>query len=238
MSEWTPKRFWTKAHVAEAEGGFQILLDTRPLRTPGKALVVVPTHAMATAIAAEWDAQTEKVDPAGMPVTRAANAAIDKVAAQHGEVADMVAAYGDADLLCYRAESPEELVARQAAEWSPLLAWAESALGARLEPRSGVMHVPQSPEALRILHAAVHGLDNFALTALYDLVSLSGSLVIGFAAVHGAQDIEKLWSLSRLDEDWQADLWGEDEEAAEMAAVKRAAFLQAWRFFHLCTADK
>ncbi|MBZ8118434.1 ATPase [Roseovarius sp. LXJ103] len=236
MSEWRPKRFWETAHVAEAEGGFEVLLDTRPVRTPAKAALRVPTRAMAEAVAAEWDAQIEKVDPASMPVTRSVNAAIDKLSIQRAEVADMIAGYGDTDLLCYRAESPQELVERQASLWDPLLDWADSDLGARLRPVSGVMHTPQDVGALETLRQIVHGFDDFELTALHDLVGLSGSIVLGLAAVRGAQDIETLWDLSRLDEAWQAELWGTDDEAEEMAAIKREAFLHALRFFHLAQA--
>lgn len=233
MSEWRPKRFWEAAHVAEADGMFEVLLDARPVRTPAKAALKVPTRAMAEAVAVEWDAQVEKVDPGTMPVTRSVNAAIDKLSVQHREVADMVAGYGDTDLLCYRADSPQELVDRQAALWDPLLDWADSDLGARLRPVTGVMHRPQDAAALETLRGLVHGFDDFELTALHDLVGLSGSLVLGLAAVRGAQDAETLWTLSRLDEAWQAELWGVDEEAEEMAATKREAFLHALRFFHL-----
>lgn len=233
MSEWRPKRFWEAAHVAEADGMFEVLLDARPVRTPAKAALKVPTRAMAEAVAVEWDAQVEKVDPSTMPVTRSVNAAIDKLSVQHREVADMVAGYGDTDLLCYRADSPQELVDRQAALWDPLLDWADSDLGARLRPVTGVMHRPQDATALDTLRGLVHGFDDFELTALHDLVGLSGSLVLGLAAVRGALDAETLWTLSRLDEAWQAELWGVDEEAEEMAATKREAFLHALRFFHL-----
>ncbi|WP_146591760.1 ATP12 family chaperone protein [Puniceibacterium confluentis] len=233
MSEWAPKRFWTAADVAQVADGYGVTLDGRPVKTPAKAPLVVPTQALAEAVAAEWRAQGDKIDPTSMPFTRGANAAIDKVRIQHAEVADMLAAYGDSDLLCYRAESPAELVARQAAAWDPLLEWAEAEFGARLEARAGVMHVAQDPAALRPLRDAVHRLDAFALAAFHDLVSLSGSLVLGFAALRGHAPAEELWTLSRIDEDWQQELWGGDEEAEEVAARKKAAFLQAQKFFCL-----
>ena len=146
----------------------------------------------------------------------------------------MLAAYGDSDLLCYRAESPEELVARQARIWDPLLDWAEAQHGARLKPRSGVIHAPQDARALARLTEVVHGFDPFRLTAFHDLVALSGSLVIGLAAAQGNHDLEELWQASRLDETWQEEQWGEDEEAQAMAEVKRQAFHHADRFFRLC----
>lgn len=233
MSEWSLKRFWESVGVADCDSGYRIELDGRPVHTPAKAPLIVPTRPLAEAIAEEWDAQQERVDPDVMPLSRAANAAIDKVRHQHSEVADMIAAYGDADLLCYRAESPEGLVARQCAAWDPLLEWAADHLGARLRPVNGVMHVPQDPVALGAMSGWVHDLDSFALTAMHDLVSMSGSLVIGFAAIHGQSPPEELWNASRIDETWQEELWGTDAEAAATTARKRAAFLQAHRVYAL-----
>ncbi len=233
MSEWKLKRFWQAANVAEVEGGYAVQLDGRPVKTPAKTALVVPTRALADQIAAEWDAVDEKIDPAAMPFTRSSNAAIDKVVHQRAEVADMLAAYGDADLTCYRAEGPQGLVTRQAEQWDPLLDWADATLGARLIPVQGVIHTPQNPQALRVLSDQVHALDVFALTAFHDLVSLSGSLVIGFAALHGLHDPRTLWRLSRLDEQWQEDQWGKDEEAQEMAVRKESDFLHANTFFIL-----
>ncbi|MDF1728242.1 MAG: ATPase, partial [Sulfitobacter sp.] len=157
-----------------------------------------------------------------------------RVVPQHGAVADMLAAYGDSDLLCYRAERPEELVARQRAHWDPLLDWAAETLGARLVPVEGVMHAPQDPEALARLRARAHDQSAFELAAFHDLVSLSGSLIIGFAVTHGHQEPESLWNISRLDEAWQAEQWGKDEEAEAMAAIKRESFLHGARMFALC----
>lgn len=233
MSDWKLKRFWQAANVAEAEGGYAVQLDGRPVKTPAKASLVVPTRALADRIAAEWDAVDGQIDPTAMPFTRSSNAAIDKVAHQHAEVADMLAAYGDADLTCYRADGPEGLVARQTELWDPLLDWAETALGARLIPVRGVMHAPQNPQALRVLSDHVHALDVFALTALHDLVSLSGSLIIGFASLHDLHDPHHLWRLSRVDEQWQEDQWGKDDEAQAMAARKESDFLHAHGFFNL-----
>lgn len=233
MSEWAAKRFWSEASVTDEGAGHGIALDGRAVRTPAKAPLIVPTRALAQAIADEWMAVDERIDPGVMPMTRSANAAIDKVAPQHDEVADMVAAYGATDLLCYRADSPQELVLRQTEEWDPLLDWAASALGARLRPTVGVMPVAQDAEALQILRARVHAQGDFTLTALHDLVALSGSLIIGMAALENAQDIESLWQTSRLDEVWQAELWGTDAEAEEMAAVKAAAFFDAKEFLCL-----
>ena len=233
MSEWKAKRFWKAASVVEVEGSFAIELDGRGVKTPAKQAMHVPTHAMASAIAQEWDAQVEIINPNTMPVTKTANAAIDKVTVQHAEVAQLLVAYGDSDLLCYRADAPEELVARQNVHWNSILDWAEDALGARLEPRTGVIHAPQNPLAVEALSRRTHALDAFELAAFHDLVSLSGSLVLGFAATMDARPAEELWTISRLDELWQEEQWGEDEEATAMALIKRDAFLHAKRMFDL-----
>ncbi|MBL6428289.1 MAG: ATPase [Maritimibacter sp.] len=233
MSDWAPKRFWKETRADACDGGYTVYLDTRTVRTPAKAAFVVPSRALAEAIALEWDAQADKIDPSTMPMTRTANSAIDKVRLQHAEVADLLAAYGDSDLTCYRADTPAELVARQAEAWDPLLDWADETFGARLEPRIGIMHAPQDSGALTRLGALVHDLDPFRLAAFHDLVSLSGSLIIALAVMHGRIDPETGWAISRIDENWQAELWGEDEEAAEHAALKRQAFLDAALFFRL-----
>lgn len=230
MAEWAPKRFWKEARPEKVTGGFTVHLDGRPVRTPAKAPLIVPTPALAGAIAAEWQAQDTRVDPEAMPYTRAANSAIDKVTPQFDEVAQMLSDYGDADLLCYRAEGPEALIARQAEGWDPLLAWAAEALEAPLIPVTGVMHAPQPGESLRALGNRVFALTPFELTAFHDLVTISGSLVIGFAAIEGHRPIEELWALSRIDEIWQAEVWGEDEEAAERTENRRKAFIHAANF--------
>ncbi|MHA6326157.1 ATP12 family chaperone protein [Roseivivax sp. CAU 1753] len=232
MSGWAMKRFWTEARTEPTDTGWQVLLDARPIKTPAKAPLVVPTAAFADAIAAEWDAQVDVIDPATMPVTRSANAAIDKVHIQRAEVADMLAAYGDSDLLCYRADAPADLVARQAEVWDPYLEWAAETFGVRLEPRVGVMHIPQDPRAVETLRGYVHRIDPFGLAAFHDLVSLTGSLVLGFAATRG-HDPETVWQASRLDEEWQAEQWGADEDAAALAEIKRRAFADAVRIWHL-----
>ena len=233
MSEWKVKRFWKAAQVAQTDTGFSIRLDSRPVRTPAKVLLEVPTEALAEAVAAEWDAQSDAVNPATMPVTRAANAAIDKVAVQFGEVAGMLAAYGDSDLTCYRAAEPWELAERQAAAWNPLLDWAADHFGARLIPRVGVIHQPQSEGALGRLAAPLRSMNAFELTAMHDLVSLSGSLIIGLAASENAWPVGDLWKWSRIDEDWQVEQWGKDEEASAQALQKADAFRQAARFLAL-----
>jgi len=233
MSEWKAKRFWKEAQVVEVEGGYTVELDGRPVRTPLKSAMTLPSRAMAEAVAAEWDAQEGEIRPLTMPVTRAANAAIDKVTVQREEVAEMLAAYGDSDLLCYRADGPQELVARQAEAWDPLLDWADATFGARLIPVEGVMHAPQNPKALERLAEPVRAMEPFRLTAFHDLVGISGSLVLGLAAIHEVREIGELWRLSRIDETWQEEQWGIDEEARAQAAVKESDFHAAKRFHDL-----
>ncbi len=230
-SEWKAKRFWKDVAVVPEDGGFAVELDGRRVKTPAKVSLVLPTQGMAGAVADEWDAQTGVINPADMPFTRSANAAIDKVAQQHGEVADMLAAYGDSDLLCYRADSPEDLIRRQADQWGPALDWAQDVLDARLAVHSGVVHHPQAPDALARLSTRVHALSNFQLAAFHDLVSLSGSLVLGFAAALDWRGADDIWNLSQLDEIWQREQWGSDDEAQIMTETKRQAFLHAKRFY-------
>ncbi len=233
MNPRLPKRFWTDATVDETPDGFVVRLDGRDIKTPGKAPLVMSTRALAEAVRAEWQAQGDRVDPETMPVTRTVNSAIDKVAAEREAVAELIAAYGDADLLCYRAAFPEELVNRQAAAWDPLLDWAADALGARLKPRTGVMHEPQDKAALDGLRQLTEEFDNIELAAFHDLVSLSGSLVIGFAVARGYETAGHLWAVSRIDESWQEEQWGEDEEATILARQKQSSFLTAAKILAL-----
>ncbi len=230
MSAWVQKRFWEAATIEPTKGGWGVSLDRRAVKTPAKALLVVPSETLAQAIADEWAAQDEVIDPLSMPFTRSANAAIDKVAPQRRAVAHMLAEYGDSDLLCYRAAEPAELVKRQAEAWDPLLDWAAEALEVRLELRQGIMPAAQNPAALSRLRHRTEALDAFELTAFHDLVSLSGSLIIGFAAFLQAFPIESLWQAARVDEDWQISQWGSDTEAETVALRKRAEFQHARAF--------
>lgn len=234
MSGWKAKRFWKQATIERDGDGWGVRLDGRVVKTPSKAPLIVPTEAMARAIAVEWDAQQGEIKPATMPVTRAANSALDKVTPQYDAVAEMIAAYGGTDLLSYRAEAPSELVARQAAHWDPLLEWSASALNAPLQVTSGVVPIAQDPDALANLLAEVRRFDTFRLTAVHDLVGISGSLILGLAVAHGRISVAEAWEASRIDETWQVEQWGPDEEAAEIEAAKRLGLQQAADFLALC----
>lgn len=235
MSGWTAKRAWKEVTVDRIGSGYQVLLDARPVHTPAKARLVLPSAAMANAIAEEWRAVDKLIDPRWMPVTRAANAAIDKVGPQFAEVADLVAAYGASDLLCYRAGEPSELTEAQARAWDPMLDWAVQRFGAHFTTTSGVVPVAQPAESVVSLTRKVHACTNFQLTALHDLVSLSGSLVLGLAATTSDFSLEQLWALSRFDEDWQSRQWGVDEEASAITEAKQKDFLRAGTFWKYST---
>ena len=233
---WGPRRrFWTQAGVRPRDAGYGVDLDDRPLQTPARQLLLLPTRPLAEAIAAEWNAIEAEIRPEALPLTRAANSATDRVAPDPGPVIDAIAAYGGSDLLCYRAEEPLGLVRRQSAAWTPWLDWSGRALGAPLLAVVGVMHHPQPAESLARLRAHVAAFDAFELTALHDLVSLSGSLVLGLAVSRGALAPEAAWDLSRIDEAWQAEQWGEDAGAAHQAGRRRADFLRAEHLLQLLT---
>ena len=236
MTEWKKRRFWQRAMPVPAADGHEVHLDDRPLSTPGRARLKLPTAALARAVAEEWDEADAVIDPTAMPLTRLANTAIDRVAPAHAEMVEELLRYGMHDLLCHRADGPAALVARQRRAWDPLLDWAARRHGVRLIVATGVMPIAQPGDSLACLRAAISEHGAFELTALAELVSLSGSLVIGLAALEGASDAESLWARARLDELWQQERWGEDGEAAALAARHRDAFLAAWRLARLIDA--
>ena len=231
MSEWAPKRFWKTVEVVEANGGFMATLDGRTVRTPGKSALVVPTREMADRIAEEWEAQVDKVDPTTMPWTRSANSAIDKLSVQRAEVEDHLIGYAGTDLLSYRAEGPDGLIARQANSWDPILDWIAQRHSVRLLTTFGVMPVTQTDDALRVLRNVMHEMSDFAITGFHDLVTLSGSYVLAVSVADGFLNAGAAWDASRIDEEWQNEQWGRDEEADEHAELKRDAFFHAANFY-------
>ena len=233
-AEWKARRFWTDAGAQPSgdRSGWEVTLDARVLRTPGNLPLILPTEALARAVADEWTAQGEVIAPLTMPLIRAVNSAVERVARQHDAVAAMLAAYAETDLLSYRAEGGA-LAQRQAAQWQPLLDWAADRFGARLAVTEGVIPIPQDADALSVLAGQVRALDDFALTALHDLVTLPGSLILGLAVLEGRLDAGAAHDLSRLEEVFQAEQWGHDAEAEAMAEARGAAMRVAERLLHL-----
>lgn len=228
------KRFYKQAEAVAAEaGGFEVRLDGRAVRTPAKAPLILPGRALAQAIAAEWSAQEEKVEPASMPMMSLACTAIDGVALRRAEVVEEVLRYGETDLLCYRAEQPSELVQRQQRVWQPLLDWAARSLDAPLQVTSGVLAVPQPEDSLQALRRLVEAEGDLELTALAQAVSAAGSLIIGLALVRGQLDPEGAFEAAELDASFQIELWGEDPEATRRRAVCRSDLEAAHRFREL-----
>lgn len=224
------KRFWKQVTVEPSNG---IALDGKPMRTPGRAPLALPTPQLAEAVAGEWRAVGETIDPRAMPLTGLANAAIDRVAPDPAAFAAGLAAYGESDLLYYRTEDPPELVARQQAAWDPLLDWARGRYDVHFEPTAGVMHRAQPEATVARLGEAVAALDPFRLAGLSPVVTIGGSLVAALALLESAADADAIWRAAHVDEDWQAELWGEDELATQARAARRAEFDAGVKFLGL-----
>ncbi|WP_225767430.1 ATP12 family chaperone protein [Inquilinus sp. Marseille-Q2685] len=227
------KRFYKTVGVVPAGGGFGIALDGKPIKSPAKAEFVLPSRALAEAVAAEWEAQTEEVVPSTMPLMQLAATAIDKVAPNRQLIIDTIAPYGGTDLLCYRAEAPAALAQRQATAWQPLLDWAMTAHDAPLTATSGIVHQAQPESSLAALRAAVAAQDDWRLTALHQATALTGSLVLGLALLAGRIDADEAFELAELDASFQIERWGEDAEAAARRAALRAELQAAARLVEL-----
>lgn len=227
------KRFYKQAAVTKTAAGFAIELDGRSIKTPARAALAVPSRALAEAIAAEWQAQGETIDPRSMPLTGLANAAIDRVAPDPAAFAAGLAQYGESDLLCYRAEGPAPLVERQAVHWDPILAWARRRYDVELKVMEGVIHQPQPEATVARLARAVSARSPFELAGLSPLVTVSGSLIIALALSEGELDVEQAWAAATVDDQWQAEKWGEDAEAVHALANRRIDFNAGARFLEL-----
>jgi chaperone required for assembly of F1-ATPase len=228
------KRFYKAASAAPAsEGGFAILLDGRPVRTPARAALIVPGEQLAAAIAREWNGQGKEIDPRAMALTGLANAAIDRVAPDPAAFARTLAAYGQSDLLCYRAEGPPALVRRQNAAWDPLLDWARRRFEVAFETTDSILHRSQPAATVARLAGAVAALDPFRLAAFSPLVTISGSLVIALALAEGAVTLDAGWAAASLDEAWHAEKWGEDSLAAAALQGRRREFEAGFLFLTL-----
>ena len=227
------KRFWEEVAVETEGGGWGIRLDGRPVRTPARAPLVVPTDRLASAIADEWRSVETDVDPRAMPLTGLANAAIDRVAPDRQAFAGGLARYAEADLACYRSEWPPELVSRQAEAWDALLAWASRRYDVDFGTTSGLLHVPQPQATIERLDRAVAALDRFRLAGLSPLVTIGGSLLAALAVLEKAMSAEDAWQAVSIDERWQLEQWGGDAEAETALANRRRDFMAASRFFEL-----
>lgn len=225
-----PKRFYDQVSVGEREGGYAVLLDGKPVRTPGRALLILPTEEVARLVADEFAAQESEIDPVKMPVTRIANSAVDGVAKEPQAVAEDIVKYAGTDLLLYRADSPQALVERQAAAWDPVLDWARREIGARFILAEGVMHVAQpagSIEAVR-RHVASRG-EPLRFAAMHVMTTLTGSALLALAVDAGALGADAAWNAAHVDEDWNIEMWGTDAEAQARRAFRKADMLAAAR---------
>jgi chaperone required for assembly of F1-ATPase len=230
------KRFWTDVSVEQDGEGWSIRLDGRPVRTPAREALIVPSQALAEAIAEEWRSVEGEIDPRAMPLTGLANAAIDRAAPDRQTFAQGLARYAEADLAYYRADKPRELVERQALAWDALLGWARRRFDVDFATTAGVTHVDQPPATIERLGHAVAALDAFRLAGLSPLVTIGGSLVAALAVLEKAMTAEEAWDAVSVDDRWQIEQWGADAEAEAAFENRRRDFLAAARFLELLEA--
>lgn len=222
------KRFYSNAAMAETDGDFAITLDDKPIRTPSGRKVVVPVREIAEAVVAEWQDQKEFIDPLTMPMTRFANSVVDAVIDRVEPVTDDIAKYFETDLLFYRAGHPEALVAREAAHWDPILFWAADALGAHFILAEGIVHIRQPEPAIAAARAALPR-DAWSIAALHVITSVTGSALLALALLRGVADADQVWAAAHVDEDWNSEKWGVDEEVAARRAARKVDFSAATR---------
>lgn len=228
MKTHLPKRFYKAVEVAPVEGAFAVHLDGRPVRTPAKALLALPTQEAAALVAAEFEAQEEVIDPVAMPVMRLVNTALDGVASDPQAVLEDILRFASTDMLCYRADTPQGLVERQNTHWDPVLDWARSALGARFNLAEGVIHVEQPRETIAVLGAHLkQRSEPMRLAALHLMTSLTGSALLALAVEAGEVEAEAAWRAAHVDEDWQIEQWGQDAEAVARRNARHRDFLAA-----------
>jgi chaperone required for assembly of F1-ATPase len=220
------KRFYTSVGVAEAEGGFSVTLDGKPIKTPSGKMVIAPAKEIAEAIAAEWEAQREMINPLTMPLTRFANSVVEAVTDRADDVADDVAKYLGTDLLFYRAGHPEALVAKEAAHWDGIVFWAAESLGAHFMLSEGIVHVRQPDSAVAAARTAFPG-DAWSIAALHVVTTITGSALLALALLHEVRDPDQIWAAAHVDEDWNIDKWGLDEEVAARRATREVDFRAA-----------
>jgi chaperone required for assembly of F1-ATPase len=228
-----PKRFYESVGIEAREDGFSITLDGKPVKTPAKNLLTLPTREAAELVVAEWAGQGEHIDPATMPVTKLANTAIDAVTNSLDEVFAEIVRFAGTDLLCYRADGPKELIDRQSARWDPVLSWAATAHGTRFFLVEGVMHQEQPQEAVAAYARALERYrDPFRISCLNVVTTLTGSAVLTLAFAEGAFDLDEVWTLAHLDEDWTIEHWGSDAEAEARREARYGEYASAAALFH------
>lgn len=220
------QRFYARAGVIEAPDGFVITLDDKPVRTPSGRILAAPNREIADGIVAEWDGQQETIDPLTMPLTRLANSVIDAVVDRVEAVADDVAKYFGSDLMFYRAGHPEALVAREAAQWDPIVFWAADTLGAHFILAEGIVHVRQPDTAIAAARAALPT-DPWSIAALHVVTTLTGSALLALALMRGVIDQDQAWAAAHVDENWNIEKWGGDEEVAARRAARLVDFRAA-----------
>jgi chaperone required for assembly of F1-ATPase len=228
------KRFWKLVFIEPSSGGYAIRLDSRLLKTPMRAELVLPNMAIAEAVRAEWEAVGDDIDPIMMPITGLSNAAIDRIAADREGFIGAIAAYGESDLFCYRAEEPDILVQRQAEIWDRHLHWAQARYDVHFVVVTGIMHQPQPPATLARLKFAVAELDNWQLAAASKMVPITGSLIAFLALISGEVTAAELWPDLVLDELWQEEKWGADDFALKNRRDRQADYMAAARFLEHC----
>lgn len=230
-----PKRFYREVKIACEEGGFTILLDERPVKTPAKRHFLVPTQVFSEFIAQEFESQKHVIDPATMPMTRLVNTVIDGIADDMQVVFEDLLRFVACDMIFYRAQTPRGLVQKQSEQWDPLLDWAEEKLGARFYLTEGLMHVEQSPEALQAVSHYLRRVESpYMLAALHTMTTLTGSALIALAVAAGQIDADHAWSIAHLDEDWMMEQWGTDKEAMVCRAHKKVEFNAAATIVRTC----
>ncbi|UTW54293.1 ATP12 family chaperone protein [Kordiimonas sp. SCSIO 12610] len=229
------KRFYKTVSIEalEEEAGYAISLDGRQIKTPAKAIMAAPTRNLAEVVAEEWEGQGDKIDPKTMPMNQLLNTAIDSVTSERANIIDEMVRYGGSDMLCYRADHPEDLVKRQAVAWDPYIDWLANSLNAPMEVTSGILHVAQPEKSLGALRERIEGYDIYALTVLHALTTGLGSLGLGLAYIKGFKAFEDIWQASRVDETYQIEQWGEDSDEAKVTAALLQDLKNAVMFLEL-----
>lgn len=229
-----PKRFYKQVDVGECDAGFDIRLDGRIVKTPQKRAFAVPSRGMADAIAAEWEAQETHIDPSSMIITRLANTAVDRVRGDEARIVAELVDFAASDLVCYRAGTPDPLVARQAMHWDPVLDWIRQTQGVQFICVEGIVHHAQPDTALAAVSKALAAEDEFRLTAVHNMTTLTGSVLIAMMAAAGRLSGEDAWAAAHVDEDWQIEQWGSDEEAEARRAQRQRDFDTTVHFLQMC----